>query len=90
MSKYRLDGIGFKGDWEERADPQDAFDQMVAQGYDPDNKYCVAKPSGDLITVVYHGNLMECLVEASNRSADGYYVVLLTSDLQHAEKVEVH
>ena len=87
---YKLDGVAVKGDWEETTDPADAYEEMLAQGYDPDADYCVASTSGPLITVVYRGKLLDSLIEAANRSTEGYFVVLLASDLDHAEKVEVH
>ena len=89
-ARFQLDGAVQNGDWGEGADPRDAYDEMVAQGFDPDDKYCVGGTTGGLLSVVHCGNLMECLREASSRSAEGYFVVVRASDLPNFKRVEVH
>lgn len=89
-ARFRLDGAVKTGEWDEGADPDDAFNEMMALGYDPNADYCVGGKISELIKVVHRGNLKECLEEASRRSTEGYFLVFRASDLSNVERVEIH
>ncbi len=89
-ARFQLEGAVQRGNWDESVDPSEAFNEMIAQGYDPDDEYCVGGSSDGLISVVHYGNLMECLTEAANRSNDGYFIVFRASDLSKFKQVELH
>ena len=65
QQKFRVEKVKQHGDWEEGADPAIAWKELVAQGYDPDAEYCVGYAEQGVAGVVFRGNLMECLTEAS-------------------------
>lgn len=87
-SIVRLDNGVQKGNWDEGHDPRNAFDEIVAQGYDPEAEYCVGSTTEGLFFEVYRGNLLDSLVEAAKRSGDGYFVVMpAASSLNNRVKV---
>ena len=93
MSKYTLDKLKpeeVKGDWSERADPKEAWGDLVEKGYDPDDEYIVGSTNKEgVYDPVFEGNLLECLTKASELSTQGYFVVMLKSDLEKF-RMEVH
>ena len=90
QQKFRVERVQQHGDWDEGTDPTIAWKELVDQGHDPDADYCVGYAEQGVAGVVFRGNLLECLTEASRRSSEGYFLVFPASNVDEGEKVEVH
>ena len=93
MNKRTFDDMtpdNVKAEWDVRADPGDAWNDLVNHGYDPDGEYVVSGTCANIFEPVFEGNLIECLTKASELSDKEYHVVMRKEDIPKIKQVQVH